>query len=64
MGMQEISVYVIIALAVAGAARYGYRKIRALRKNKDNQACNACPLKDGCEKMKVKKKAESSSCCS
>ncbi len=61
MGIQEILVYVIVVLAVGGAARYGYRKIKALRKNK---ACNGCPLKDGCEKMKGKKKAESSSCCS
>lgn len=63
MGMQEILVYVIIALAVAGAVRYSYRKINALKKNKDDHACDACPLKDSCEKMKGKKKAESLSCC-
>lgn len=61
--MQIVIVYIVIALALAGACRYGYRKIKALKKNKNATGCSSCPLKEGCQKADGKDTG-SSSCCS
>lgn len=61
--MQMIVVYIVIALALIGACRYGYRKIQALKKDKNCADCTSCPLKDKCSKPPKMKKGKSC-CCS
>lgn len=62
--MQTIIVYMIVALAVGGACRYFYRKLRTFRKSKRVSACLSCPLKDACKKIpEEKKKTTGGTCC-
>lgn len=46
---QNIIVYLLIALALAGAGRFLYRKLRVLRKNSSRSSCETCSLKKNCE---------------
>lgn len=46
--VQYILVYIIIGLAVIGALRFLYRKLKAFKKNKTCENCAACPLKEKC----------------
>ncbi len=61
--IQNIIVYILIAIALGGASRYTYRKLRALRKNKTCEECSACPLKEECTKLVADRKKAASSCC-
>lgn len=60
--MQSILVYIIVAVALFGAVRYGYRKIKALKNRKEGNACSDCPLKKNCTKNLTGQK-EGAECC-
>ncbi len=55
---QKIIVYIIIGIAVMGALRFCYRKLKAFKKNKVCEDCRSCPLKNKCKMEK-----NNSSCC-
>lgn len=59
--LQDIIVYIIIALALLGACRFGYRKIQALKKKRSCTDCISCPLKNECSKPM--EKAKKKDCC-
>lgn len=46
--LQAIIVYMIIGVALMGLARFTYRKLKALGKDKSCNVCSDCPLKDQC----------------
>lgn len=54
--VQYIIVYIIIGLAVIGALRFLYRKLKAFKKNKTCENCAACPLKEKCTGIPLKEK--------
>lgn len=49
---QDICVYVIVALALAGLGCHIYRKFKALKKNKNVLVCDSCPLKEDCARKR------------
>lgn len=62
--LQAVVVYILILLALGGLGHYVYRKLKALRKDKGNAGCDACPLKDSCAKKTEERKKAANSCCS
>lgn len=48
--LQEIVVYFVLVVALGATAYYIRRKLRALKRNTDHEACSECPLKKGCQK--------------
>lgn len=60
--IQNGIVYLIIVVALVGAIRFCYRKLKALKKDESCSTCDTCPLKDSCARKPVKKKR--GSCCS
>jgi len=45
---QTVIVYILIVFALGGAVRYIWLKLKALKKEKKNSACAACPFKKNC----------------
>ncbi|MBQ7844469.1 MAG: FeoB-associated Cys-rich membrane protein [Odoribacter sp.] len=53
--IQNGIVYLIIVVALVGAIRFCYRKLKALKKDESCSTCDTCPLKDSCARKPVKK---------
>ncbi|MEG0796207.1 MAG: FeoB-associated Cys-rich membrane protein [Odoribacter sp.] len=53
--LQNIIVYIIIAIASGSAVYYGYHKWKILKKNKSCSSCSQCPLKNNCSKTTIER---------
>lgn len=60
---QTITVYILIFVALGGLGRYIYRKLKALKKGKESEACDTCPLKKSCEVKTKERKKAANTCC-
>lgn len=60
---QHFIVYILIILAIGGAIRFIYRKLRTFKKENCDSVCQTCPLKKNCSKLK-RSDPDKNDCCS
>ena len=60
--LQDICVYIIVALALGGLGCHIYRKLKALKSNKGGLVCGSCPLKKDCLGKAEERKGAAGTC--